>query len=98
MTREAMERQLQQKVAAGIRLVSEGADRYRVLTPFQLDDGDHLSIVLKKEGNKWSFSDEAHTYMHLSYDIEVADLHKGTRQKIISNALAMFGVDDRSGW
>lgn len=96
-TREAMERQLQQRVAAGIRLVSEGTDRYRVLTPFQLDDGDHLSIVLRREGDKWSFADEAHTYMHLSYDIELSELHKETRQKTISDALAMFGVDDRDG-
>ncbi len=65
-----MEQQLRQQVAAGIHLVSEGIERYRVFTPFQLDDGDHLSIVLKKEGGDWFFSDEGHTYMHLSYDID----------------------------
>ena len=48
-------------VAAGIHLVSEGIERYRVFTPFQLDDGDHLSIVLKKEGGDWVLSDEGHT-------------------------------------
>lgn len=97
MTTTAMEQELRQKVAAGIHLVSEGADRYRVFTPFQLDDGDHLSIVLRKEGESWIFSDEAHTYMHLSYDIDLADLHRGTRQKIISNTLSMFGIEDRKG-
>ena len=56
-----MEQQLRQKVAAGIHLVSDGIERYRVFTPFQLDDGDHLSIVLKEEGGVWAFSDEAHT-------------------------------------
>ena len=92
-----MERQLQQKVAAGVRLVSEGTDRYRVLTLFQLDDGDHLSIVLRREGDEWSFSDEAHTYMHMSYDVELSEPHKGARQKMISSALVTFGVDDRDG-
>lgn len=97
MTTAAMEQELRRKVAAGIHLVSEGFERYRVFTPFQLDDGDHLSIVLRKEGEGWVFSDEAHTYMHLSYDIDLADLHKGARQKIISNTLSMFGIRDREG-
>ena len=35
--------------------------------------------------------------MHLTYDIDEEDLHKGTRQKIISNALSMFRIDDREG-
>ena len=42
-------------------------------------------------------SDEAHTYMHLTYDIDERDLHTGTRQKIISNALSTFHVEDRDG-
>ena len=42
-------------------------------------------------------SDEAHTYMHLTYDIDEKDLHSGTRQKIISNALSMFQIEDRDG-
>lgn len=42
-------------------------------------------------------SDEAHTYMHLTYDIDEKDLRSGTRQKIISNALSMFQVEDRDG-
>lgn len=40
-------------------------------------------------------SDEAHTYMHLTYDIDERDLHSGTRQKIIDNALSTFRVEDR---
>ena len=42
-------------------------------------------------------SDEAHTYMHLTYDIDEGDLHRGTRQKIISNALSVFNIDDSDG-
>ena len=42
-------------------------------------------------------SDEAHTYMHLTYEIDERDLHSGTRQKIISNALSTFGIEDRNG-
>ena len=97
MSMESIERDFREKVSAKVRLSAEGVDRFRVFTPFLFDDGDHLSIVLKKDGAHWILSDEAHTYMRLTYDIEESDLHRGTRQKIISNALAMFRVEDRDG-
>ena len=93
----AIERDFRQKISAKIRLAAEGMDRYRVFTPFLFDDGDHLSIVLKREEEEWVLSDEAHTYMHLTYDIDEQDLRRGTRQKIISNALSTFQVEDRDG-
>lgn len=97
MTVETIERQFHDKVSARIRLVEEGMNRYRVLTPFRFDDGDHLVIVLKKEEEGWVLTDEAHTFMHLTYDIDEKDLLRGTRQKIIANTLSMFSVGDRDG-
>lgn len=97
MTIESIEQDFRDKVSAKIRLAAEGADRFRVMTPFLFEDGDHLAIVLRREGLRWVLSDEAHTYMHLTYDIDESDLHKGTRQKIISNALSLFQVEDREG-
>ena len=97
MTNDTIEQDFRAKVSAKVRLASEGVDRYRVFTPFRFDDGDHLSIVLKKVGTQWALSDEAHTYMHLTYDIDESDLHRGNRQKIISNALSIFHVEDRDG-
>ena len=35
--------------------------------------------------------------MHLTYEIDERDLLSGTRQKIISNTLSMFRVEDRDG-
>ncbi len=97
MSIETMERDFQEKVSTKVRLAAEGMERFRVFTPFLFDDGDHLAIVLKKEGARWVLSDEAHTYMHLTYDIDEKDLHSGTRQKIISNALSTFRIEDRDG-
>ena len=97
MSVQAIERDFHKKVSSKIRLAAEGMERFRVFTPFMFDDGDHLDIVLRKEGARWVLSDEAHTYMHLTYDIEEKDLHSGTRQKIISNALSMFQIEDRDG-
>ena len=94
---ETIERDFHEKVSEKVRLVAEGVGRFRVFTPFLFEDGDHLVIVLKKEGSTWVLSDEAHTYMHLSYDIDEKDLHRGTRQNLISNALSTFRIEDRDG-
>ena len=97
MSIETIERDFHEKVSAQVRLAAEGMERFRVLTPFLFEDGDHLAIVLKKEGEQWVLSDEANTYMHLTYDIDERDLQSGTRQKIIANALSTFRVEDRDG-
>jgi hypothetical protein len=94
---ESIERDFQEKVSAKVRLLPEGMERYRVFTPFLFEDGDHLAIVLKKQGSRWELSDEAHTYMHLTYDLDEKELQRGTRQKIISNALSTFQIEDRDG-
>jgi len=94
---ESIERDFREKICAKIQLVAEGLDRYRVFTPFLFEDGDHLVIVFKKEGRTWVLTDEGHTYMHLTYDLDEKDLQRGTRQKIITNALSAFSVEDRNG-
>ncbi len=97
MAIDSIERDFRQKVCAKLRLTAEGIGRYRVFTPFVFEDGDHLAIVLRREDGKWLLSDEGHTYMHLTYELEDKELQKGTRQKIISNALSSFSVEDRGG-
>lgn len=97
MSADLIQSEFQQKVSDKIFLAKEGINRYRVVTPFLFDDGDHLVVVLKMEGKRWVLTDEAHTYMHLSYDIDESSLHQGTRQKIISNALSTYGIQDNEG-
>ncbi len=97
MTMEAIEQQFRDRVSSKVRLFAEGENRFRVSTPFQFDDRDHLAVVLKKEAGSWCLTDEGHTYMHLTYDIFEKDLQKGTRAKVISNALDAFSVQDREG-
>ncbi len=97
MSVEAIERDFREKVSEQLRLMPEGIDRFRVLTPFMFEDGDHLAIVLKREQGTWLLTDEGHTYMHLTYDLDEKDLERGTRQKIIGNALSAFSIRDRNG-
>ena len=97
MIAESVQSEFRRKVSDKIRVVPEGLDRFLVCTPFLFEDGDHLSIVLKKEGPTWILTDEGLTYMHLTYEMDEKELHRGTRQKIITNALSAFRVDDREG-
>lgn len=92
-----IEQDFRRTVCEDLRLISEGNNRFRVSTPFTFDDGDHLIIALKCPEGQWVLSDEGHTYMRLTYDLDESDLHRGTRQEIISNALDAFSVEDRNG-
>ncbi len=98
MILETIEGEFRKKICSEISLLAEGIDRYRIFTPFQFDDGDHFVIVLKKENGDWILSDEGHTFMHLTYsDLDEKDLTRGTRRKIIDNALSMFSMVDKEG-
>lgn len=80
-----------------IRVVREGRDAYRVLTPYVLPDGDGLSIVLRSSDGEWLLTDEGQTYMHLSYSIDPDQLLEGSRGRIVADALNAFNVTDEEG-
>lgn len=92
-----IEETFKEKVCKEVRLVAEGIGRFRVFTPFQFEDGDHFVIVLKKVGKNWILSDEGHTYMHLSYIMDVTSLERGKRSKIVSNAISNCGITESKG-
>lgn len=97
MPEERVEREFRRQVGESVALLAEGKDRWQVFTPFHFDDGDHFVVVLKREGDRWYLTDEAHTFLHLSHQFEERDLRSGTRQKIIEAVLSRFGVRDRDG-
>ena len=97
MSIKAIEKDFIEKVSEKIKLSAEGEERFRVLTPFQFEDGDQLVIVLKRVGDRWILSDEAHTYLHLTYDIDENLLQSGSHRKFILKALSMFDVEDIDG-
>lgn len=93
-----IEIKLRDKISNEISLREEGINRFRIFNPYEFDDGDHFSIFLKKENGNWKFTDEAHTIMHLSYDMDVSALKKeGTRQKILTNTISNFGLEENEG-
>ncbi len=97
MDTQTVEREFKSTVCEAVTLIHQGRERYRVATPFMFDDGDHLAIVLKNEMGKWILSDEGSTLMRLTYHIKEQSFHSGTRQKLISNTLSVFDVENRDG-
>ena len=97
MTADQIVAAFRERVCGEIDLLPEGLGRYVVSNPFVHDDGDCLEIVLRERDGEWVLADEGCTYMRLTYDIDGRDLHRGTRQKVIANALTAFGVEDRDG-
>ncbi len=97
MKLEKLQKEFREKISSEISLMQEGVNRYRIFSPFMFDDGDHLSLILKNEKNKWYFTDEGHTLMHLTYEVDFKSLQKGSRQKIISNVLSSYNITDRDG-
>lgn len=93
----SIEKEFKEKICDKIQIISEGKDRFRISTPFMFNDGDHIVSLLKKSPKGWIISDEGHTYMHLSYEIDIKDLERGTRQKIINSTLSMFDLIDADG-
>lgn len=95
MNTAELEREFKRKISEEIDVEREGIDRYIVYTPFMFDDGDHFVIVLKKHGDRWRFTDEGHTFMHMSYG-EI-DLSQGTRKSIIDRVLLSFRLANEDG-
>lgn len=94
---QTIEKDFRLRVGEQVRLLGEGYERYRVFTPFLFPDGDHLSIVLKQVEQRWVLSDEGHTLMRLTYEIDARDLMRGNRQKLIDSALQTFHVSNMEG-
>jgi hypothetical protein len=96
-TAENIANDFKEKVCEAVRLHEEGVNRYRVFTPFTFDDGDGFSIVLQKNGNGWFLSDEGHTFMHMSYEMDMAALERGNRAELLESVLSNFGISESEG-
>ena len=92
-----IEKEFKNKVCDEIHLFQEGVNRFKVFTPFSFEDGDRFSIIIKNTNGKWFLSDEGHTLMHLSYEIDEKDYKSGNRDKIISNIISSYSLSDNSG-
>lgn len=91
----AVELKLRDDLGKGFAVVGEGANRYRIFTPFQFRNGDHLGIVLKKIDGDWFLTDEGHTYQHLNCRLSLISLDIVMDNPFLVQALAELSVEDR---
>lgn len=94
---ENIERDFKQKVCDQLSVSSEGIDRYVVNIPLTFEDGDKLPVVLKKEDDGWILTDEGHTFMQLTYDLDESDLQDGSRKEIIDRTILASRLRNRQG-
>jgi hypothetical protein len=92
-----IERDFKRKVCNELSVQAEGLDRYIVSTPLTFEDGDKLPIVLKKEPSGWILTDEGHTFMQLTYDLDESDLQDGNRKEIIDRTILSSKLRNRQG-
>jgi hypothetical protein len=95
MDESLVEIELRRKICEALSVIPEGEDRFIIASPFTFDDGDSITIILKKIEDIWYFTDEGHTFMHLSYDD--IDFEKGTRREIIDLVLRTHYIKDDNG-
>lgn len=61
-----------------------GINRYLIHTDMYYDDGDELHIVLMEDSGQYTLTDEGHTIMWLSYDLNLTPNKEGMMESIVS--------------
>lgn len=97
MTENDMIKSFKSVVCSDIRIEEEGLDRFHIFTPFRFNDGDRYVIILKKKDNSWILSDEGHTFIHISYKLDIEALSDGTRAEIIDKVKSEFSLEEEDG-
>lgn len=83
---------------AAIEVESVSPSEVQVHTPFRFSDGDELVIHLREApGGGFEWSDTGHTFMHLSYWMDIDALESGNRAQLLDNHLTQFSAHENDG-
>lgn len=85
------------RLATEVELRPYGRGLQQIFTPFTLADGDVISVFLKKDGDRWTITDDGNTWMQLSYDIDYRSPEIPERRAAIARAISEFGIEDHDG-
>jgi hypothetical protein len=89
---------LARTVGSSVEIEPINEHESRVSTAFQFADGDHLVTRLRRvDGDRYEWTDLGHTFMHLSYGLEVDSLEEGKRGELLEEALGRLDVQEREG-
>ena len=91
----ALENRFKTSVCSNIELEALGVGEYLVHTGFTYSDGDEFHIVLDTKGERWSLSDEGHTFMWLSYEeFNWTETREDLLRRIISSNSVELNQDE----
>lgn len=85
------------RICSEIRIAPQGADEFRIFTPFKHNDGDLITLVLRKNDGRWLITDRGDTFMRLSYRLDERALRTEGRSRLIESALTIGGAEDWNG-
>ena len=95
---ESIKKSFKASIAESIELFTREDNNYQIFIPFHFDDGDQFVVILKPdEWGNWIITDEGHTYMHMSYQMDLSSLNSGKRNEIIESSLEKYGVKEIEG-
>lgn len=85
-------------IGAGVELRQIDSRETQVIVPFEFADGDGLVIRLRSLGDeRWEWTDVGHTFMHLSYILDLDTLESGPRAETLTSVKRRFDIEDRDG-
>jgi Domain of unknown function DUF1828 len=83
---------------AAIEVEAVSPSEVQVHTPFRFTDGDELLIHLREApGDGLQWSDTGHTFMHLSYWMDIDALESGNRAQLLDSHLTQFSAYESDG-
>ena len=93
-----LSKDLSAAVGTAIEAEQKGSTEVQIHTPFRFEDGDELVIRLRESpGGTFEWTDVGHTFMHLSYWMDIEALDSGNRSRLLADHLAQFGANERHG-
>lgn len=95
---DSLQERLCTALCGEVRLRRTRQGQLQIVTPFTFSDGDAFQLYLEEaSAGALRLTDYGHTFMHLSYENDLAKFREGTRRKILDQLLAESGVREQEG-
>ena len=95
---EQIQKNLCERLCAQVKIVSFSQNLRAIETPFTFPDGDPFQIYLEEcPSGALRLTDNGHTLMQISYDMDVDGLYKGARDVLRREILAEMEANEEDG-
>lgn len=99
-TLNSLKQKLCSSLCDDINVYQKSDDLFYIETPLLFPDGDTYTIYLKSLPELLGgvrITDRGHTFMHLSYEIDIDTLYKGTRGKLREQIMNELDLKEEQG-